>query len=72
MDETGTATELECGALTLVDDGEGLEEVASRPSSMPSVVAGRGATGAANTEAARELLAHVLAGRAQLGLGEGT
>ena len=72
MGETGNATELECGASPLVGDGKGLEEVARRPRSVPSVEAGRGATGTANTEAAKESRTYVLAGRAELGLREVT
>ena len=66
VDASGTTTELEFGALPLVGDGQGSEKVARRSRSATSVEAGRGATGTANTEAARESLAHVLAGRAQL------
>ena len=67
VDETGATTELECRALSLVDDGEGSEGVARRPRPVPSVKAGRSATGTANTEAKRGSLAHVSAGRPLLG-----
>ena len=63
VEETGATTDPEFGALPSVGGWEGSEEVACWPRSVPSVEEDRGATGTANTEAARESLAHVLAGR---------
>ena len=67
MDESGVATELGCGALSPGGEGKRSEETACRPRSVPSAEVVRGATGTANTEAARESLAHAASGKTQLG-----
>lgn len=70
--ETGTATDTEFGASSSAGGGEGSEEVACWPRSGPLAGGGGSTAGTASTEAARESLTYVLAGRTPSGPRETT